>query len=149
MRGKTSKLRSHCPVNFGLEVFGDRWTLLVLRDIVFRGKRTYGEFLKSEEGFATNILASRLEHLVDEEILRREPDPADKRRDIYSLTEKGLDLVPIIFEMVLWSAKYDPHSEARRIPRLVELIRKNNRRISAKVRTKVERGEGIVKDYLD
>lgn len=149
MRRETKTVRSHCPVNFGLEVFGDRWTLLILRDIVFRGKRTYGEFLKSEEGFATNILASRLENLVDEGILRREPDPADKRKDIYSLTEKGLDLVPILFEMVLWSAKHDPHSEARRIPRLVELIRKNNRRISAKVRKKVEEGKGIVKDYLD
>ena len=147
-RGKNT-LRSHCPVNFGLEAIGDRWALLIFRDIVFRGKRTYGEFLKSEEGFATNILASRLEHFLEEGILRREPDPSDKRKDIYSLTEKGLDLIPIVFEMVLWSAKYDPRSEARRIPRLVELIRKDNRRISAKVREKVRRGEGIVKDYLD
>lgn len=145
---KGKKLRSHCPVNYGLEAFGDRWALLILRDIVFRGKRTYGEFLKSEEGFATNILASRLEHLIEEGILRRE-EHADGRKDVYLLTEKGLDLIPLLFEMVLWSAKYDSRSEARRIVRLVELIRKDNRRISAKVREQVLRGEPIVRDYLD
>jgi len=139
-------LRSHCPVNFGLEAFGDRWTLLILRDIVFRGKRTYGEFLKSGEGFATNILASRLSHLLDEGILRRE-EAADGRKDLYSLTEKGLDLIPLLFEMVLWSAKYDRHSEAARIPRLVELIRKDNRAISREVAARVEQGEAIVERY--
>ncbi|MHB0972483.1 MAG: winged helix-turn-helix transcriptional regulator [Thermoanaerobaculia bacterium] len=146
-RGKT--LRSHCPVNFGLEVFGDRWALLILRDIVFRGKRAYGEFLRSEEGFATNILASRLEHLVDAGILRREGDDADGRKGVFTLTEKGLDLIPVMFEIVSWSAKYDSKSEARRIPRLVELIRKNNRRISEKTKEKVRRGEGIVREYVE
>jgi DNA-binding HxlR family transcriptional regulator len=141
-------LRSHCPVNFALEAIGDRWALLILRDIVFRGKRTYGEFLKSEEGFATNILAARLEHLLAEGILRREKDEADGRKDIYSLTEKGLDLVPVIFEMMLWSAKYDDRSEAKRIIRLIELIRKDNRGISRKVMEQVKRGEAIVRDYL-
>ncbi|HKP94233.1 MAG TPA: helix-turn-helix domain-containing protein, partial [Fibrobacteria bacterium] len=88
MRQGKHTLRSHCPVNYGLEAFGDRWALLILRDIVFRGKRTYGEFLKSEEGFATNILASRLERLMGAGILRREADEADGRKDIYFLTEK-------------------------------------------------------------
>ena len=146
MKAGKKKLRSHCPVNFGLEAFGDRWALLILRDIVFRGKRTYGEFLKSEEGFATNILASRLVHLVKEGILRREGH-ADGRKDTYSLTEKGLDLIPLLFEMTLWSAKYDSRSEARRIVRLVELIRKDNRGISKEVMEKVKRGEGIVAEY--
>lgn len=149
MKKEKRKLRSHCPVNYGLEAFGDRWALLILRDIVFRGKRTYGEFLKSEEGFATNILASRLAHLTDAGILRRDADENDGRKDIYSLTEKGLDLIPLLFEMVLWSATYDSHSEAKRIGRLVELIRKDNRRISEKLKERVRRGEGIVRDYLD
>lgn len=148
MRIRTKALRSHCPVNYALEAFGDRWALLILRDIVFRGKRTYGEFLGSEEGFATNILASRLEHLVEAGILRREGDAADGRKGRYSLTEKGLDLVPLLFEMVLWSAKYDGRSEARRVPRLVELIRDDNREISRKVREQVRDGRGIVADYL-
>ncbi len=147
MKKEKKKLRSHCPVNFGLEAFGDRWALLILRDIVFRGKRTFGEFLKSEEGFATNILTSRLEHLVEEGILQRETHE-DGRKDTYSLTEKGLDLIPLIFEMVLWSSKYDDRSEAKRIIRLVELIRKDNRKISQKVREQVKRGEAIVPEYL-
>jgi DNA-binding HxlR family transcriptional regulator len=148
MNREKKGLRSHCPVNYSLEAFGDRWALLILRDIVFRGKRTYGEFLKSEEGFATNILASRLAHLVEEGILRREGDKADGRRETYSLTEKGLDLVPLLFEMILWSSKYDNRSEARRITRLVELIRKDNRTISRKVMEQVKRGEGIIAEYL-
>lgn len=148
MRKEKGGLRSHCPVNFGLETFGDRWSLLILRDIIFRGKRTYGEFLKSEEGFATNILAARLEHLLESGILAREKDANDGRKDIYSLTEKGLDLIPLLFEMMLWSAKHDPLSEARRIPRLIELIRKDNRALGAKVREQVRRGEAIIRDYL-
>jgi DNA-binding HxlR family transcriptional regulator len=148
MKKEKNKLRSHCPVNYGLEAFGDRWALLILRDIIFRGKRTYGEFLKSEEGFATNILATRLENLVAAGILQRDLDETDGRKDIFSLTEKGLDLIPLIFEMVLWSSKYDKDSEAKRIMPLVELIKKDNRKISQKVRDKIKRGEGIVRDYL-
>lgn len=143
------KLRSHCPINFGLETFGDRWSLLILRDIVFRGKRTYGEFLKSEEGIATNILASRLAMLESVEILKRRADPQDARKDFYELTGKGLDLIPLLFEMVLWSAKYDSKSQARRITRLVELIRADNRDISRKIIDKVRRGEAILPEYLD
>ncbi len=149
MKKPTKELRSHCPVNYGLEAFGDRWALLILRDIVFRGKRTYGEFLRSEEGFATNVLASRLEHLLAAGILRRDPDETDRRRDIYSLTEKGLDLIPVILEIVLWSAKYDRGSEARRIPRLVERIRADNRGLSDEVKARVRQGEGIVATYLE
>jgi DNA-binding HxlR family transcriptional regulator len=148
MKKGISKLRSHCPVNYALEAFGDRWALLILRDIVFRGKRTYGEFLKSEEGFATNILASRLSRLIESGILKREGHETDGRKDVYSLTEKGLDLIPLLFEMVMWSAKYDSESEANRIIRLVGLIRKDNREISRKVMEQVKRGEAIVAEYL-
>lgn len=142
-------LRSHCPINFGLESFGDRWSLLILRDIVFRGKRTYGEFLKSEEGIATNILAARLVMLEEQGILEKQPNPDDARKDLYVLTAKGLDLIPILFEMILWSAKYDPRSEARRIRKLVELIRSDNRAISRKVMAKIRRGEALFPEYLD
>ncbi len=148
MKREKKTLRSHCPVNFGLEAFGDRWSLLILRDIIFRGKRTYGEFLKSEEGFATNILASRLNQLVEEGILQREGHESDGRKDVYSLTQKGLDLIPMLFEMVVWSEKYDNRSEAKRIMRLVELIRKDNRKISREAAEKVKQGKGIVADYL-
>lgn len=148
MNKPTTKLRSHCPVNFALESIGDRWALLILRDIVFRGKCTYGEFLKSEEGFSTNILASRLSQLVEAGILQLDVHEVDGRKGVYSLTEKGLDLIPLLFEMVLWSAKHDSKSEARRIAPLVELIDKNNRKISRKIMEQVRRGEAILSGYL-
>lgn len=143
------RLRSHCPVNFGLEAFGDRWSLLILRDMVFRGKRTYGAFLKSEERIATNILASRLAMLEEQGILEKRPDPDDARKDRYVLTEKGLDLIPVLFEIMLWSSKYDAKSEARRIGRLMERIRSGNRRLSERVIAKVRRGEALFPEYLD
>lgn len=143
------KLRSHCPINFGLESFGDKWSLLILRDIIFRGKRAYGDFLKSEEGFATNILATRLATLENEGILEKRADPGDARKSFFVLTEKGLDLIPLLFEMILWSSKYDSKSEAHRIKKLVELIRKNNRRISKKIIERVRAGGAILPEYLD
>lgn len=111
--GFRKPIRSHCPINFSLEVFGDRWSLLIIRDIVFFGKKTYGEFLKSEEGFATNVLADRLVSLEQLGILRKSPHTTDKRKDFYNLTEKGLDFIPMMLQIVLWSAKYDPKSKAR------------------------------------
>ncbi|MFM0293781.1 helix-turn-helix domain-containing protein [Paraburkholderia sp. RL17-383-BIF-A] len=103
-------VRSHCAVNYGVEIFGDRWSLLIIRDIVFNGKKTYGEFLKSEEGIATNVLASRLAFLEEQGILSRAPNPDDRRKDFYTLTEKGLDLIPVVVSVVIWSAKYDRKS---------------------------------------
>lgn len=142
-------MRSHCPINFCLETFGDKWSLLILRDIIFRGKRTYGEFLKSEEGFATNILASRLQLLEEKKILRKGPHPEDARKELFYLTDKGLDLIPLLFEMILWSDKYDPKSETRRIQKLLEMIRSNNRKISSKVMAKISKGEALFPEYLD
>jgi len=104
---KARKYRSECPMNFALETFGDSWSLLIVRDIVFWGKHTFGEFLRSKEGIATNILSARLQHLENEGILTKSPHTTDKRRDIYSLTQKGLDLIPIMLELGAWSAKYD------------------------------------------
>lgn len=149
MPNKSKKLRSHCPVNFVLEAVGDKWSLLILRDIIFRGKKTYGDFLKSEEGFATNILASRLLQLESEGILEKAPNPEDARKDFYLLTEKGLDLIPMLFEMMLWSAKYDAKSEARRITKLIEMIDSNNRKVSQKVISKIRKGEAMFPEYLD
>jgi DNA-binding HxlR family transcriptional regulator len=104
--------RSDCPINFALETFGDPWSLLIIRDIVYFGKKTYGEFIASEEGMATNILASRLAHLEQQGILVKKPSPADKRKEEYALTEKGLDLIPVLVEMANWSADYDSDTAA-------------------------------------
>src|SRR5476649_2141127 len=120
----TSKedLRSHCAVNYGVEIFGDRWSLLIIRDIVFAGKKTYGEFLKSEERIATNVLASRLAFLEEQGILSKAPSTDDGRKDFYTLTEKGLDLIPIVLNIVLWSAQYDVKSYVRPLKDFVARI---------------------------
>lgn len=97
--------RSDCPVNFAVEALGDKWSLVILRDIIFWGKHTYGEFLKSDEKIATNILANRLEYLESEGLISKSPDPNDKRKDIYAVTEKGIGLVPMFIEMIAWSAQ--------------------------------------------
>jgi len=108
----THQRRSDCPINFALEIFGDPWSLLIVRDIVYFGKNTYGEFLASEEGMATNILASRLAHLEHQGLLVKKLSEKDKRKEEYFLTEKGLDLIPVLVEMANWSAQYDPHTAA-------------------------------------
>jgi DNA-binding HxlR family transcriptional regulator len=108
----THHRRSDCPINFALEIFGDPWSLLIIRDIVYFGKKTYGEFLASEEAMATNILASRLAHLEHQGILVKQLFEKDKRKEEYVLTEKGLDLIPVLVDMANWSAQYDPHTAA-------------------------------------
>ena len=106
--GKTVPLqyRSRCPVNFALETFGDMWSLLIIRDIIRYKKRTYGEFLASDEKISTNILADRLNRLVQVGILKKIPDQSDKRKDMYKLTQKGIDLYPMMLEIILWGVKY-------------------------------------------
>lgn len=108
MSAKGPDRRSDCPTSYALEQLGDRWTLLVIRDLMIVGKRRYGEFLESEEGIATNILADRLERLTANGIIESSPDPEDRRRKLFRLTRKGADLAPLMVEMILWSAKYDP-----------------------------------------
>jgi DNA-binding HxlR family transcriptional regulator len=103
----TPKWRSGCPLNASVEVLGDRWSLLIIRDMMLRGFRTYKEFLGSYERIATNILADRLRKLETHGIIASERDPSDGRKLIYSLTPKGLDLAPVLTEMVLWAAAHE------------------------------------------
>jgi DNA-binding HxlR family transcriptional regulator len=133
-------IRSHCPVNYGVELFGDKWSLLIIRDIVFSGKKTYGEFLKSEEGLATNVLASRLAFLEERGILSKAPNPEDRRKDFYSLTEKGLDLIPILLSIFAWSAKHDRKSGARRQKEFLTRLSRNAAKVSAEVQELVRNG---------
>jgi DNA-binding HxlR family transcriptional regulator len=104
---KRTDQKSHCPVNSALEVVGDPWSLLVVRDIVFYGKHTFGEFLASEERITTSVLADRLARLVSCGILSKQRNPADKRREFYSLTDAGLALIPILVELANWGVRYD------------------------------------------
>ncbi|HWW17876.1 MAG TPA: helix-turn-helix domain-containing protein [Candidatus Saccharimonadales bacterium] len=102
-----AKRRSGCPLNASVEMLGDRWSLLILRDMMLRGFRSYNQFLGSYEGIATNILADRLKRLIAHGIVTTQEDSADGRRLIYVLTPKGLDLAPVLTEMVLWAAKHE------------------------------------------
>ena len=109
---KNIKRRSNCPINFALEVFGDKWTLLVIRDMMFKGKYAYGEFVKSEEKIATNLLADRLSLLEKTGIVLKTVDLTHGSKFIYTLTPKGIDLLPLLIEMIVWSAKYDETTAA-------------------------------------
>ncbi|WP_143305081.1 winged helix-turn-helix transcriptional regulator [Chitinophaga vietnamensis] len=100
--------RSHCPVNLGLEVLGDKWSLLIIRDIMFEGKRHFRELLQSEEKIASNILTDRLQMLEREGIIKKSKDPAHKQKYIYSLTAIGIDLLPLIVEISAWSIRHRP-----------------------------------------
>ena len=105
-RAKTPR-RSACPVSISLEMFGDRWSLLIIRDLMVRGLRTFKEFLQSGEGIASNILSNRLERLEATGIIATEADACDGRKVIYQLTEKGMDLAPIMLELLIWGARHE------------------------------------------
>jgi DNA-binding HxlR family transcriptional regulator len=99
--------RSGCPINLSIEVLGDRWSVIVLRDMMFGNRRSYGELLaNSLEGIATNILAARLKHLEAEELITASDDPRHKQKKIYSLTEKAIALVPIMVQLGAWGLRY-------------------------------------------
>ncbi|MFW0717534.1 winged helix-turn-helix transcriptional regulator [Pedobacter sp. N23S346] len=104
------KKRSDCPVSCSLDVFGDKWSLIIIRDLMFYNKSTYNDFLKSEEGIATNILASRLKVLEENGVIEKLAHPDSKAKVLYRLTQKGVDLLPIIIEIYIWSEKYFPTS---------------------------------------
>ena len=101
------KRRSGCPLNASVEMLGDRWSLLIIRDMMLCGARSYKEFLECYEGIATNILADRLRKLMAYGIITTEKDPSDGRKLIYLLTAKGIDLAPVLTEMVLWASAYE------------------------------------------
>lgn len=107
---KHSEKRSDCPVSLALDVFGDKWSLLIVRDLLFRGKVHYGDFLNAGEDIATNILADRLRLMEQSGILTKTKDPKAGNKVIYSLTPKGVDLLPILVEMILWSVKHVPQA---------------------------------------
>ncbi|MEX0998657.1 MAG: helix-turn-helix domain-containing protein [Thermodesulfobacteriota bacterium] len=124
----------NCPIFFSLEIFGDKWSLLILRDILHFDKKHYNEFLDSEEGISTNILADRLKKLESEAIISKKRDPDNKKQFIYSPTKKCLDLVPLILEIAVWGAKYDPDTKAP--PEEMSKIKTNRREYIESIRAK-------------
>lgn len=106
--------RSNCPISHALDIFGDKWSLLVIRDLLFKDKHHFGEFLRAEEKIASNILSDRLQRLEAQGLIRKTQDPHNLTQFRYRLSEKGLDLLPVLLEMIAWSAKYDPNTAASR-----------------------------------
>ncbi|GAB2698722.1 hypothetical protein GCM10027037_23820 [Mucilaginibacter koreensis] len=115
---KEIQQRSNCPVSYSLDYIGDKWVLLILRDLIFTNKATYGEFLTSEEKIATNILADRLKLLQANGFIKSTVSLEKKNKFIYSLTEKGIDLIPAIVELMIWGSKYNPPGAENLIEKL-------------------------------
>lgn len=128
---RQSTRRSGCPVSISLELFGDRWSLLIIRDLMVRGYRTFKEFQQSGEGIATNILADRLHKLEEARIIAAEVDKTDGRKLNYRLTPKGIDLAPVLLELLVWAAQH----EQTGVPcALIEQMKDNREAFLAEVR---------------
>jgi DNA-binding HxlR family transcriptional regulator len=125
------KHRSGCPVSISLEMLGDRWSLLIIRDLMVRGFRTFKEFQGSSERIATNILADRLRKLEAAGIVTAEAEKTDARRVNYRLTEKGIDLAPVLLELLIWGAR---HEETGAPCALIENMEKHREEVLAEVR---------------
>ncbi|MQA89505.1 MAG: transcriptional regulator [Gemmatimonas sp.] len=112
--------RSRCPIAYCLDVLGDRWTLLILRDLAFKGRRYFRDFLGASEGISTKILTDRLQRLERGGLAVKAPDPTDRRRAKYFLTDDGLDLLPVLIEMIIWGTHrhLDPELSAERLARV-------------------------------
>jgi DNA-binding HxlR family transcriptional regulator len=127
---RKARRRSECPLNASVEMLGDRWSLLIIRDMMLRGARSYKQFLQCYEAIATNILADRLRKLTAYGIIAAEPDPSDGRKLTYLLTAKGIDLAPVLTEMVLWAAAHEDTGNQA----LVQQMRENKQKFMAGVR---------------
>ena len=106
------KRRSNCPTNYGLEIFGDKWSLLIVRDLMFKGKRHYNEFLEDEEHISTSVLRDKLRNLEETGIITKREDQIKKSRIRYSLTTKGIALLPMMVDLIVWSGEYDQDTAA-------------------------------------
>jgi DNA-binding HxlR family transcriptional regulator len=131
--------RSLCPIALALDLFGDAWSLLIVRDLMFKGISSYGGFLSAGEGIATNVLSDRLAKLEEAGILEKRRDAADGRRFVYRLTAKGADLAPVLVSMVLWSAKHTPTDAP---PEVVSAMASDPSAFAMQVTRRVREDEG-------
>jgi DNA-binding HxlR family transcriptional regulator len=132
--------RSGCPVSISLERFGDRWSLLVIRDLMVRGFRTFKEFQESGEGISTNILANRLQKLEAEGIITAEVELTDGRRVNYRLTEKGIDLAPVLLELLIWGARHESTGAPCAV---IEEMASNREHVLAEVRRRWRKRDSV------
>jgi DNA-binding HxlR family transcriptional regulator len=138
MGKKKRAWRSGCPLNASVEMLGDRWSLLIIRDMMLRGATTFKEFLEGFEKIATNVLADRLKRLEEFGVIEKRKDVRDGRRTNYELTQKGIDLAPVLTEMVLWAAEHEDTEN----PGLVAMMKKDRKGFEARIREEWERRRG-------
>lgn len=131
-----------CPVLYGLGMFGDKWSLLIIRDIMFFGKRYYSDFLNSGENIATNVLADRLAGLEEKGIIQKEKDLENRSKYVYSLTKKGRDLLPVMLSIVNWSEKYD--KKTRTPKSFIKALRRNPKKLQRDILEAIKNGEGFI-----
>lgn len=144
---KKDVCRSNCPVSSAVEIFGDKWSLLIVRDIIFFGKKTFGEFFRSDEKIATNILSNRLQSLESAGILSKCAHPDDKRKDVYALTEKGRELIPVVLEIFNWGLAHNPSpsaqngsAEQRVVEKFVKQFQRNRQKTIEEVKDTIQGG---------
>ena len=136
------KNRSTCPISFALEIFGDRWTLLVLRDLLLRSRRRYRELLKAEEGIATNVLADRLKRLEGRGLIKKQRDPEDGRQFVYAATPLAVSLVPLLVEMTVWGARNGTGTDVAHD--LITRFETERDALIAEIQARVRRENGLV-----
>jgi DNA-binding HxlR family transcriptional regulator len=134
------EVRSHCPINFTLEHFGDKWSFLIIRDLMFKGKRHYNEFLEAGEKVSTSVLGDRLKKLEEMGIIYKGEDTVKKSRIRYSLTQKGIDLLPILLEMIVWGGLKDALTESPK--EFMDEAINHKEQLIEKIRT------GLIQDHL-
>lgn len=117
------KKRSYCPISQSLDIWGDKWSLLIVRDLMLTQQCTYGDFQKSKENIATNILATRLQMLENNGLITKSDHPDSKAKVLYKLTQKGIDLLPVMIEIQLWADKYFSLTDERKA--ILKEIKKN------------------------
>jgi DNA-binding HxlR family transcriptional regulator len=132
---KTIARRSECPISYTLDIFGDKWTMLIIRDLLLFGKDSFSEFLCSDEKIATNILTDRLNVLVQEGFVTKHTAPTNKSKFLYRPTEKTIEMIPILCEITLWAEKYNPDGAPLDI---TEPLKKNRTKALRDLKKKVE-----------
>ncbi|PCH60514.1 MAG: transcriptional regulator [SAR86 cluster bacterium] len=126
-----TKTWSGCPIRFGMSQFGDKWSFLIIRDLMFKGRKYYHEFIEAGEGISTNILAVRLADLESSGIISKSRDPVKGSRYIYSLTDKGMELIPMMMAMIDWAEKFDADTE---VPKdFIDKLRKNPQKLHQEI----------------
>jgi len=142
-KAKSDRRQSGCPVAFTLDTFGDKWSILVVRDMMLNAKKYYGELLECPEHIASNILADRLKRLEEARVITKNPDPEDQKRYVYELTQKGVDLLPLVLEAVMWGSKYASKNSTPK--EFLRWLKKDRDAVAREILASLSRKESILR----